>query len=254
MKILILGGTVFVGRHLVEAALHEGYEVSMFNRGYTDKEPFPGVENLRGDRHQNLQALVGQRWDVVIDTSGYLPSAVRASAEVLRSVETYIFISSGSVYQNLDSAHLDENSSVQKISDEDLAEAEKTRTVESPTAAAYGEHYGALKVRCEEVLEEILPGRVLTIRLGLVVGPYDYSNRFPYWLQRVAKGGECLAPGHPNTPVSVIDARDLAEWTLLMTEKRQTGVYNATGKHYGLTFGTLLHSCKAVTESDAEFT
>ena len=197
---------------------------------------------------------MGRQWDVVIDTSGYLPSAVRASAEVLQSAETYAFISSGSVYQNLDSAHLDEDSSVRKISDEDLAEAEKTRTVESPTAAAYGEHYGALKARCEEVLEATLPGRALTIRPGLVVGPYDYSNRFPYWLQRVAKGGECLAPGHLDTPVSVVDARDLAEWTLSMAEKRRTGTYNATGKQYGLTFGTFLHSCKTVTKSDAEFT
>ena len=197
---------------------------------------------------------MGRQWDAVIDTSGYLPSAVRASAEVLQSVETYVFISSGSVYQDLDSAYLDESSSVQKISDEDLTEAEKTRTVESPTAAAYGEHYGALKARCEEVLEEILPGRVLIIRPGLVVGPYDYSNRFPYWLQRVAKGGECLAPGRPDAPVSVVDARDLAEWTLLMAEKRRTGVYNATGRRYGLTFGTFLDSCRAVTESDAEFT
>ncbi len=254
MKILILGGTVFIGRHLVEAALHKGHEVSLFNRGHTDKTLFPDVENLRGDRHQNLQALMGRQWDAVIDTSGYLPSAVRASAEVLQSVETYVFISSGSVYQDLDSAYLNESSSVQKISDEDLTEAEKTRTVESPTAAAYGEHYGALKARCEEVLEEILPGRVLIIRPGLVVGPYDYSNRFPYWLQRVAKGGECLAPGRPDVSISVIDARDLAAWTIAMAEKRQTGTYNATGKQSGLTFGTFLHSCKTVTESDAAFT
>ena len=254
MKILILGGTVFIGRHLVEAALHKGHEVSIFNRGHTDKALVPGVENLRGDRHQNLQALVGKRWDVAIDTSGYLPSAVRASAKVLQSVETYVFISSGSVYRNLDAAHLDEDSSVREISDADLAEAEKTRTVGSPTAAAYGEHYGALKAKCEEVLEEMAPGRALIIRPGLVVGPYDYSNRFPYWLQRVAKGGERLAPGHPDTLISVIDARDLAEWTLLMAEKRQTGVYNATGRRYGLTFGAFLDSCRAVTESDAEFT
>ena len=197
---------------------------------------------------------MGRQWDVVIDTSGYLPSAVRASAEVLQSVETYVFVSSGSVYQNLDSAHLDEGSSVQEISDADLAEAEKTRTAESPTAASYGGHYGALKAKCEETLEEVLPGRVLTIRPGLVVGPYDYSNRFPYWLRRVAKGGECLAPGRPDTLISVIDARDLAEWTIAMAEKRQTGIYNATGKQCGLTFGAFLHSCKAVTESDAEFT
>ncbi len=140
------------------------------------------------------------------------------------------------------------------MSDADLAEAEKTRTVESPTAASYGQHYGALKAKCEATLEETLPGRALIIRPGLVVGPHDYSNRFPYWLQRVAKGGECLAPGHPDTPISVIDARDLAEWTLLMAEKRRTGVYNVTGRRYGLTFGAYLASCKAVTESDAEFT
>ena len=253
MKLLILGGTVFVGRYLVEAALQRGHSVSMFNRGYTNRKLFPEVEHLRGDRHEDVQALAGKQWDVVIDTSGYLPRAVRASADLLNDVDTYIYISSGSVYKNLEATHIDELSPVQDITAEDLAEAETTRTVESPTAASYGQHYGGLKAECEEVIEQTLPERTLIIRPGLIVGPHDYSNRFTYWLQRVAKGGQCLAPNHPDTPISVIDARDLAQWTIFMAEKRQTGIYNATGKQYGLTFGRYLEACKKVTGSDAQF-
>ncbi|HZO86929.1 MAG TPA: NAD-dependent epimerase/dehydratase family protein [Chthonomonadaceae bacterium] len=242
MNLLILGGTVFVGRHLVEAALARGHTVTLFNRSQHNPELFPEVEKLRGDRDGDLGALQGRHWDAVLDTCGYVPRIVRASAELLAdAVPHYTFISSISVYKDLSIPGMDENAPVGTLEDE---------TTEEITA----ETYGPLKVLCEQAAEEAMPGRVLTIRPGLIVGPHDPTDRFTYWPHRVAQGGEVLAPGRPEQTVQFIDARDLAEWNIRLIEAGQTGVYNATGPDYPLTMGRLLDECKAVGGSDARFT
>ena len=242
MNLLILGGTVFLGRYLVESALARGHRVTLFNRGQHSPELYPAVEKLRGDRDGALGALRGRRWDAVVDTSGYVPRVVRASAELLAdAVEHYTFISSISVYPHFRSLGLDESAPVGTLDDP---------AVEEIT----GESYGPLKALCEQAVERALTGRALVIRPGLIVGPHDYSDRFTYWVRRVAQGGELLAPAHPNWHTQIIDVRDLAEWTLRMVERLQVGVYNATGPDYDLTIGQLLDTCRTVSGSDARFT
>ena len=241
MKILILGGTVFLGRHLVEAALARGHEVTLFNRG-NNPHLFPEVEKLRGDRDGGLDVLRGGRWDVVIDTSGFVPRIVRASAELLAdTVELYVFISSLSVIADTRVPGADESAPVGTLDDP---------TIEDAT----GKAYGPLKALCEQAVEQVMPGRALNIRPGLIVGPHDPTGRFTYWPVRVARGGEVLAPGRPERRIQFIDARDLAEWTIRMSESRQTGVFNATGPDRILTMKELLETCREVSGSDARFT
>lgn len=254
MKILIFGGTIFLGRYLIESALARGHEVTIFNRGQHNPELYPEVEKLRGDRRADLAALKGRHWDVVIDTCGYVPSEVRKSAEQLsRAAEHYTFISSCSVYASFNLAGTDENAPVSRITDEQLSEAEQIDTGERATALTYGAAYGALKALCEQTAEEAMPGRVLSVRAGLIVGPHDYSDRFTYWVHRVAQGGEVLAPGRPRRRVRVIDVRDLAAWIIRMAEMRQAGIYNATGAEDNLTMEGLLNECRTVSRSDATF-
>jgi 2'-hydroxyisoflavone reductase len=184
-----------------------------------------------------------------------VPGVVRKSAELLASaVDHYTFISSCSVYASFDLAGTDESAPVSTITPEQVDEAEKVDTGERATALTYGKMYGALKALCERTAEEALPGRVLNVRAGLLVGPHDYSDRFTYWVNRVAQGGEVLAPGEPGRRVRVLDARDLAEWIVRMAETRQTGIYNATGAEDGMTMGRLLEECQTVSGSNATFT
>lgn len=242
MKLLILGGTEFLGRYLVEAALARGHEVTLFNRGRTNADLFPAVEKLRGDRHTDLSALRGRRWDAVIDTSGYSSAVVRASAELLAdAVEHYTFISSLSVYPDAMTPGQDEQAPVSTLPDE--REDENN-----------WETYGARKALCERTIEAILPGRTLSLRAGLIVGPHDYIDRFPWWVRRIAQGGEVLAPGRPAREIQLIDVRDLAEWNVRMAEARQAGVYNADGPDYPLTMEQVLTACKEASGSDARFT
>lgn len=253
MKILIIGGTVFLGRYLVESALARGHEVTLFNRGRHGAELFPEVEKLRGDRHTNLDALRGRRWDAVIDTCGYTPATVRASAQLLAdAVEHYTFISSVSVYASFPLAGFDENQFVGTITDELAEEAERFEIEDRATALTYGELYGPLKARCEQAVMDAMPGRSLVIRPGVIVGPHEYSDRLTYWVHRVAQGGEVLAPGRPERGVRFIDARDLAEWNIRMAETNGTGIFNASGAD-GLTMGQVLDECKTVSRSDASF-
>ena len=241
MKLLILGGTKFLGRHIVDAALAKGHEVTLFNRGNTNPDLYPDLESLRGDRDSGLAPLKGRRWDVVIDPSGYAPRIVRDSAELLADVvEHYTFISSISVYSDFSEPGIDENSPVATLEDE---------TVEEVT----GDTYGALKALCEQAAEAIMPGRVLNVRAGLIVGPHDPTNRFTYWPVRVSKGGDVLAPDSPDYPIQFIDGRDLAAWVLRMAEGRKGGIYNVTGPDTTMTMGKLLETCKAVSGSDASF-
>lgn len=243
MKVLVLGGSVFVGRAIVEAALARGHELTLFNRGQHSPDLFPEVEKLRGDRAVDLSALRGRRWDAVIDTCGYLPRVVRASAELLApAVGHYTFISTCSVYPELGTKVCDETSTVGTMSDP---------TVEEIT----GETYGPLKVLCEQAVQEALPGRALIIRPGLIVGPHDPTDRFTYWPSRIARGGEVLAPDQPNCAFQVIiDVRDLAEWTMRLVERGAVDVLNASGPESPITFGALAATCKEVSGSDATFT
>lgn len=243
MRVLILGGTEFLGRYLVHASLARNHQVTLFNRGITNTDLFPEVEKLRGDRNGNLQALKYHRWDVAIDTCGYVSWKVKATAELLSgAVRHYTYISSVSVYRDFSKLNLDESSAVELLS-EGMVEDED-----------HDESYGARKVLCEAAAEQCLPGRVLSVRAGLIVGPYDGIDRFPYWVRRVAAGGNVLAPGHPDSFVQLIDVRDLADWTIRMAEARCVGIYNATGPKRRLTFIEMLEACKAASGSDAQFT
>lgn len=256
VKLLILGGTVFLGRHLVEAALLRGHEVTLFHRGVHEANFSATIEQLRGNRHGDITALRGRRWDAVIDTNGYVPSSVQASAQVLaETVKQYIFISSISVYKDFRVVGMNEDAPVGTLTSEQVREAEQlTLPEDGVIAQAYGEMYGPLKVLCEQAASEMMPGRLLTIRPGLIVGPYDYSDRFTYWPQRVAQGREVLAPGRPDRPIQLIDVRDLAEWIVSMGETGQIGTYNAVGPASLLTMQRMLEACKTVSESDATFT
>ena len=242
MKLLVLGGTVFLGRHIVEIALQWGHEVTLFNRGQHNAELFPEVEKLRGDRDGNLEALRGRKWDAVVDTCGYVPRIVRDSAELLAdAVAHYTFISSISVYADNSKPGIAEDYPVAKLEDE---------TVEEVT----GGSYGGLKALCEEAAEDAMPGRVLNVRSGLIVGPNDPSDRFTYWVWRVAQGGDVLAPVEPEVAIQVVDVRDQARWILDMAEKRQAGVYNLTGPDYTLTFGELFRTTQQMSNNEANFT
>lgn len=255
MNILILGGTVFLGRQLVETALAGGHQLTLFNRGRRNPELFPQVERLRGDRRGDLSELRGRRWDAVIDTCGYVPGAVRSSAEALRdSVDRYVFISSLSVYSDSEEPVIDESTPFNRITHEQVEEAEALLPTGPIVAVNYGEAYGGLKALCEEEAERAMPGRAINVRAGLIVGPHDYSDRFTYWPARVERGGEILAPGEPDRPKQLIDVRDVAEWIIRMLETVETGTFNVTGPDYSLSMKQLLEQCCAATNSDASFT
>ncbi|RPJ23742.1 MAG: NAD-dependent epimerase/dehydratase family protein [Chloroflexi bacterium] len=241
MRILIIGGTRFVGRHLVEAALARSHEVTLFNRGKSNPDLFPQVETIIGDRAKDMDKLKGRVWDAVIDVVGYLPRLVRLSAESLEAtIGRYVFISTISVYENFRKIGIDESDPVAKVQDE---------TVEEVT----GETYGPLKALCEQTVQDVYGERALVVRPGLVVGPHDPTDRFTYWPVRVGRGGEVLAPQKPEARIQIIDARDLAEFVLKSIEENASGIYNATGPDYELTIGRLLEVSKQVSGSDAEF-
>jgi 2'-hydroxyisoflavone reductase len=242
VKVLILGGTRFVGRALVEHGLDAGHDITLFNRGKSNAALFPQVETIVGDRDGGLGALTGRKWDAVIDTCGYLPRLVRDAAEALKdSVEHYSFISSISVFSRFDQPGLHEDSPLGTLEDEIVEEVND-------------QTYGPLKVLCERELNRVMPGRVLHVRPGLIIGPHDESDRLTYWVNRVATGGEVLATGIPDAPMQFIDVRDLAAWIFKATEARLTGPYICTGPNEPLTTGILLETCKRVSGSDATFT
>jgi nucleoside-diphosphate-sugar epimerase len=239
VRLLIIGGTWFLGRHITESAIRRGHEVTLFNRGRHNADLFPDVEKLHGDRDGGLDVLRGRTWDAVIDTCGYVPRIVRASAELLRNaVEHYTFTSSMSVYADVSSKGLDETTPVGKLEDE---------TVEQVT----NETYGPLKGLCEEFVEEVFPSCCSFVRAGLIVGPYDYIDRFTYWVRRIARGGDVLAPGDSDRQIQMVDARDLADWIVRITEDRVSGTFNATGPDYRLTMSRFLEECVSSTHSDA---
>jgi 2'-hydroxyisoflavone reductase len=255
MKILILGGTKFLGRHLIAAALAGGHEVTLFNRGRHSPENFANVEQIHGDRNGDLDKLDGRAWDAVIDTCGYLPQSVKASAEALKdAANQYVFISSISAYAGYRNPDFDETAPVAELNEEQAKRAGAIDPKGELTGPVLGEMYGALKVLCEREAEKAMPGRVLQVRSGLIVGSFDPTDRFTYWVMRVAEGDEVLAPGTPNRFVQLIDARDLSEWIIKMVERNETGIYNVTGKPFESTMRAMLEEIKNVSASDADFT
>ncbi|MBI4408562.1 MAG: NAD-dependent epimerase/dehydratase family protein [Gemmatimonadetes bacterium] len=242
MRLLVLGGTRFVGRHVVEAALARGHTLTIFSRGQTHPELFAQVEKLRGDRAGDLSALRDRSWDAVVDTSGYVPRHVRATACLLTdATDHYTFISSIIAYADLNKPGLSEADALAHAKDPEAEEI-------TPEA------YGGLKAASEQAAAACLPGRLLAIRPTIIVGPHDYSDRFTYWCRRIAEGGEVLAPGGPERPVQLIDARDMAGWIIALAEERRTGAFNAVGPEHPLMFGELLEECRRVSRSDARFT
>ena len=238
MKILIIGGTRFLGKAIVEAAIARGHTITLFNRGQSNPDWFPNVEQLRGDRNLDLSALVGRHWDAGIDTSAYFPRQVRILLDTIGGqIDHYTFISSISVYADFSQSGLNEDSKVATIANPDIEEVT-------------GETYGALKALCEQAAEKALPGRVLTIRPGLIVGPYDPTDRFTYWPARIARGDDILAPDSGDWVTQIIDVRDLAEWNIHLVENRITGIFNATGPAQPLTFGQLLDNCQKISQND----
>lgn len=250
LKLLVLGGTAFLGPHFVRAAMANGHEVTLFNRGKTNPEMFRGLEQLRGDRDkQQLGALEGREWDAVIDTSGYVPAHVRQAASLLKDrVGHYQFISTISVYGNFNERPMliDEDAGTAKVSQEVVDEV---RTIRQ----AY-RHYGAMKALCEQAAEAEMPGRVSNLRPGLIVGPMDRSDRFTYWPWRIDRGGEVLCPGDPDGHSQFVDVRDLAAWMLRCVEQDVTGVFNAVGFAGRTSLGEVLGACKCATSSDAQLT
>jgi 2'-hydroxyisoflavone reductase len=230
MDLLVLGGTQFLGRHLVEAAAERGHTLTLCNRGRTNPDLFPDVERVIADRDGGLQPLRGRRWDAVVDTSGYVPRVVSQSVDLLRgAAHSYAFISSGSVYP-LHSEDKTEDGPVEHLSD--------------PATEDVMASYGGLKALCEGVVRKGFEDGALIVRSGLIVGPHDPTGRFTYWARRVARGGEVLGPGDPDRPVQFIDARDQAAWILDMLEARRGGTYNVTGPGGQLSFGELLSRCE----------
>jgi len=241
MRTLIFGGTRFLGRHLAAACLAHGHELALLHRGRSDPRAFPEAEHLVGDRNGSLDALRGRTWDAVFDTSGFEVGPVRRAAEAVASPHVhYTFVSSISVYAD-PTGPGDETAPVNRLEGADSAELSL-------------EAYGALKAACEEAAEAALPGRVLSVRAGLILGPYDNDERFAWWLRRVARGGEVLAPGSPEALVQFIDVRDLAAWMVRSAEQRVAGVFNATGPGEPTTMRALLETIRDVTGGDARFT
>jgi len=230
VRLLVLGGTKFLGRAAVEAALERGHEVTLFNRGETNPELFPEAEKLRGDRDGDLSALEGREWDAVIDPSGFVPRLVRASAELLRgSVGHYVFVSSISVYRGPHEPGFDEGAPVFEV---------------EPKTESVDVEYAELKAACERVLQQILPGAHTSVRAGLIVGPHDHTGRFTYWPLRFAAGGDVLAPAPAGRKVQYVDVRDLGAWLVRAAEERTSGTFNAV-RPAG-PFGDLLETCRSV--------
>ena len=227
LRILILGGTRFIGMHITELAVRRGHAVTLFNRGQTGPQLFPKLENLSGDRDGQLDALRGRKWDVVIDDSGFVPRHVRLTAQLLApNVRQYLFVSSVSVYASF-STPPDEDAPLGKLTDESVEKVDENT-------------YGPLKALCEQAAETALPGRVTVLRPGYIAGPYDNSDRFTYWPARASRGDEMLAPDGPGDAIQFIDVRDLARFTLDVVENDVVGTFNVVSPPGRFTIGDLL--------------
>src|SRR5215207_8309129 len=238
VKILVLGGTKFLGRATVEAALERGHDVTLFNRGETNPELFPEVEKIRGDRTEDLSPLESRAWEAAIDPSGYFPHVVWKSAEALEgSVGRYLFVSSTSVYSDLS-----------KGPSEDSPRAELGDMPADEMLPEY-DNYGALKALSEDAVWEVYGDRATIVRPGLIVGPHDPTGRFTYWPHRAARGGEMVVPAPPERTVQFVDVRDLGRWLVELLERDEGGAFNATRS--AVSWQELIDSARSVAGSDA---
>lgn len=242
MKLLVLGGTRFIGRHIVETALDAGHDVTLFNRGQSNPELFPQVRTIIGDRDGGMDSLRGDTdWDAVIDTCGYVPRVVKQSADLFaQSAALYVYISTVNVYEPPSGTSLvDERTPVKALP----SSADETITPET---------YGSLKAASELVIRDAFPTRALFIRPGIVVGPYDPTDRFSYWVHASATKRKVIVPGDGTQPVQIIDARDLAQWIVKLAERQVTGFYNAVGPAVPVTMKRLIHACLDATNNGGE--
>ncbi len=241
LRLLILGGTGFIGPHMVRTALNRGHTVTIFTRGKTNTHLFPDLEKLKGDRDGDLESLKGRDWDAVIDNTGYVPRHVRDSADLLKGhVGRYLFTSTGSVC-DLSQDKIDEESGLLEVRNPESEEVDK--------------YYGELKVLCEQAVQERYGNAATIVRPHIVAGPGDKTDRYTYWPVRIDAGGEIIAPGDPANPVQYIDVRDLSEFCIHLVEQDTAGVYNGAGPSYSeLSMQELLYAIRGVTSSKLEFT
>jgi 2'-hydroxyisoflavone reductase len=233
MRILIIGGTAFVGRHITAAAIAAGHDVTVFHRGKTGAELFPAATHLTGDRDEDLSGLAGANWDATIDVCAYFPRQVRSLATALGGRGgTYVYISSVSAYSPLVPPNYDESAALATIEDPEATEVTN-------------ENYGGLKVACERVSTELFGPDTAIIRPTYVIGPYDRSYRFTWWVDRLAKGGTVLAPGDPDDPIQVIDARDQAAFVISLLERQVTGTFHTVSPAPPFGFGAMLETIAA---------
>ncbi len=233
MRILMIGGTAFVGRHLAAAALDAGQDVTLFHRGKTGTDLFPQATHLIGDRDEDMSALADGSWDATIDVCAYFPRQVRSLATALRGQGgTYVFISSVSAYSPSVPPNYDESAPLA-----DLDDPEATQVT--------NENYGGLKVACEKVSTELFGPDTTIIRPTYVIGPYDHSYRFTWWVDRLARGGTVLAPGAPDDPIQLIDARDQAAFVVSLLERSITGTFHTVSPAPPFGFGQMLEAIAA---------
>ncbi len=239
VKLLILGGTRFLGRHLARQALDLGHQVTLLHRGLSGPTLFPEAEHLLADRDKDLSPLYGRRWDAVIDTSAYFPRQVQQVGQVLAGqVGHYQLVSTISVYAQFAATGNDESAPLAVLEDPN-------------TEAVTGATYGGLKALCEGQAQLAFGPCCLVNRPGLLVGPHDPTGRFTWWLQRLQAGGPVLAPGDPTAPVQFIDCRDAAAWMLLQAQAGTVGVVNLTGPPQPLTMGGFLQAVRDALAPEA---
>jgi 2'-hydroxyisoflavone reductase len=232
MELLVIGGTMFLGRHIVDAALGAGHTVTLANRGKTNADLYPNVARIVIDRDNDISTLASGSWDAVIDTCGYFPRHVRPLAELLRDrVGHYTFVSSVSVYADVSTPGVDVDGTLATTDDVDATEVT-------------GENYGALKVLCEDVVREVYGDRACVVRPGLIVGPWDPSDRFTYWPRRFDLGGDAIVPDWKDMPVQLADCRDLAEWMVRLADNKTSGTFNGCGPAVPWKFSDVVDACR----------
>ena len=244
MKVLFMGGTGFIGPHMVRALVNAGHEVTLFNRGKSNPHLFPDLAKIKGDRlTDDIKQVSGHDWDFIVDTSCYIPRAVDMlmGAVDTDKVKQYVFISTISVYASFSQAGITEESPLAQMDEE-------------PESEDVNKWYGALKVRCEEQAEKALPGRVTRVRCGLIIGPGDKTDRFTYWPVTAANSDEMLAPGSGDDPLQTIDARDLADWVVHCIDKKLVGAFNSTNPTGLYTFRDVLNMCRDELNPDLKLT
>ena len=243
-RFLILGGTGFVGRHITEAALDAGHDVTLFNRGQrASASSFPGATQLVGDREKgDLDSLRGGgAWDVCVDVNAYVPRVVQEAIDALAGrVGHYTYISTVSVYESTDKGPVDEDFPTQTL-------AGSTEEVDNNT-------YGPLKVLCEDVALEAFPAACTVVRPGIVAGPHDPTDRFTYWVRRCARGGEVLAPDRPDQPMQVVHARDQGDFVVAASVAGAHGLFNSVGPTEPVTFAGVIDACAAAAGAEVSVT